>query len=328
MARTTETRQLHYRKATVNKAPGSFQSLLTRALRALDSPADRQEAVDAKGDSVRFINHAVTTQGMLCGNVLSFAKGAAHLLMSTTASRDSGAEASSYPLEALRAPNVAGQRAEFLDSMMFFCVKGDHSLFLQSRSLKAETFEEHAQWLLDHSKILTEQQAVMLSDQPSKNASAAIKKYGVKSVEIGMPLSSDTTVAPTRPTGTDSLTRNFAVTPSIRSFLASVLGDKLDGIRLEDALDGRIDATVELRWAYSIDEKAQRTLDRLAGALRHVASEQVQIHLNNGSTVQGKDLRLVRNVKVNTRDKVVEQTSLFRDMRTEMSELINSGAVT
>jgi hypothetical protein len=329
MARSTDTRLLHYRKAMVYKTPGSLQSLLTRALRALDSPAARQEPMDATGGSLRFINHAVTSQGMLCGNMLSFSKGAAQVLMATAASKASDAEASSYPLEALRAPKIGGHPAEFLESMMFFCIKGNHALFLQSRSLRAESFEEHMQWLLEHSGTLTDKQSVQLADQAFTNAADAIRRYGVKSVEIGMPLKSEPRDGgqPAMAAASKAVTKDFQVTPSIRNFFESVLGDKLDGVRLEDALDGRIDATVELRWAYSIEKKAQQTLDRLAVALRHVAKDQVQVHLNNGSKVEGKELHLVRKVSVHTRDKIVEQSTLFRDMRQQMLDLVESGAV-
>jgi hypothetical protein len=47
------------------------------------SPANRMESLDQSGPDQRMINYVASHQGMLCGNMLVFCKGAQQLLLRT-----------------------------------------------------------------------------------------------------------------------------------------------------------------------------------------------------------------------------------------------------
>lgn len=325
MATTTSTRSLHYRKARFQNLKGKhLQSLLGAALKKLNHPTSRQQPLDHAGENHQLINYASTQKGMLCGNMFIFSKGAAQLLMRQQEVQAAGADAYSYPLEAIAAPTAGGAPAEFLESILYFCVHQDHVLVLQSRGLRASGFEQYVDWLLNKAELFSDEQAVMLVDQPKESASQAIQRAGVKAVSFGVPLVEPADAKPGTKAGKAVV--EVSETPMIGA-LRKLLGPKLDHLRLEDALDGNIQATLELSWRRATTPKAQDVLDRIAVAMRNIDKENVEIALNGGNIVKGSDLQLVVPVPVTSRDRIVEQAALFKSMREKLTEMMETGQV-
>jgi hypothetical protein len=258
---------------------------------------------------------------MLCGNMFIYSKGAAQLLMRQLEVEDSEAEANSFSLEAVSAP---GKNAEFLESILYFCVSGDHVLLLQSRALRASGFEQHVDWLLNKAELFNDRQAVMLVDQPKQTAAQAIQSQGVKSVIYGSSFVAETDTRPGARRGQAEVT--ISETPVVAA-LRQLLGKKIDHLRLEDALDGHIEATLKLEWKQKTHSKAQTVLDTIASALRHVDKEHVEIELNKGGKITGSDLQMTIPVTVTTRNHIVDQAGLFKTMRDTMHDLIESGRI-
>lgn len=322
MATATSTRNLQYRKAILHSAgTKTLQTLLSVALKKLKHPVERQEPLDSQGENLQLINYAYTQRSMMCGNMFIYSKGAAQLLMRATEVEDSAAEANSFPLEAVSAP---GKGAEFLESILYFCVCGDHVLLMQSRALRANGFEQYVDWLLNKAELFTERQAVMLVDQPKESAAAAIKRHGVKSVTYGTSLVQEIDARAGARRGQAEVT--ITESPIIAA-IRNLLGQRIDHLRLEDALDGRIEARLTLAWKQSTTPKAQNVLDTIASALRHIDKEHVEIELNKAGKISGGELQLQVPVTVTTRNKVVEQAALFKIMRDKMSELLTGGQI-
>lgn len=321
MSTVTQGRNLQYRVARFHNLKGVLQPILSKALKAYDHPKDRLQPLDKEGTDHQLINYVSTQRGMLCGNMVIYSRGAAQLLMRTQEVKNAGDEASSYPLEAFDPPKaVGGARQEFLESILYFCISGNHILLMQARGLRAKAFEEYIRWLTHKAGTLTTEQDVMLADQPGSVAKKAIERSHVKAVSLGLPLLEAEAEI-------ENEQAKVRVGGRMVRALRELLGAKVDHMRLEDALNGNIEATIELRWSHQTTAPAQGVLDSLAIAMRNVEPDEVQIKLNDGTTVVGHDLKLVVPIKVTLRDNIVEQTSLFKEMRESMKKLLETGAI-
>jgi hypothetical protein len=212
-------------------------------------------------------------------------------------------------------------KREFLESILYFCVYGDHVLILQARGLRVGAFEQYIGWLLERANVLSGDQKILLADQATTRAAGAIRRSHVKSVSLGLPLTGHVSARQ------DGSKARIKVGGPIIKALRELIGPEVDHMRLEDALDGNIEATIELRWSRSTTEPAQRILDKLAVALRNIEPDEVDIVLNDGTTVKGDDLKLVVPVTVKARENIVDQGSLFGAMRDAMTTLIENRAI-
>lgn len=322
MASLSQKRELHYRVAKLHKQKGPLQTLVTTALKQLGDPPERTQPLATTGTDYRLINYAYTHGSMLCGNMFVYSAGAAQLLMRAKVEHTAGAEAASYPLDAFTAPSQDGQKREFLESILYFCIHKNHVLLLQSRGLKAGGFEEYLDWLLEKAKLIEPGQ-VVLADQPTPDAKRAISRSHVKSVSMGMPfIHAETSTQPGQKSARINVDSFF-----VNAF-KGLLGSKMDHLKLADALDGNIKATLELKWMRHTTAPAQNFLDEIAIAMRNVEPDDVAIELNNGAVVKGNELKLTVPVQVRVRNNIVEQTSLYKSMRESVKMLLESGTIT
>lgn len=316
MAIEDHGRNIHFRRAQIlNKSePTTLQALLAQAVRTLKNPPQRLEPLNDDGPGRRFINYVASLQGMLCGHVLVYSEGAPQLLLHEKAQQQNqNEEAASYPLEALAAQKQDdGTKTEFLESILYFCIRGDNVLVLQSRSLRAKQFEQHLNWILKQTNLLDDTQLVLLADQPKVTAAMAIKRKGVKRVSIGIKMFE------AQADMTQAKKANIKVAGPIMSALKALLGPKANELKLEDALNGNISATISLSWSRQTTPEAQDVLDEIAVAMRNIDPDDVSIKLNGGMTVDGNDLKLWIPIMVKVKDGVVLQTSVFKAMREAM----------
>jgi hypothetical protein len=314
------TRNIQFRRAHILNLNNSetLQALLAQAVRSLKTPPQRLEPVDEEGPGRRFINYVASLQGTLCGHVLVYSEGAPQLLLREKAQQQGqNEEAASYPLEALAAQKEAdGTKAEFLESILYFCIRGNNVLVLQSRTLRAKGFEQHINWILKKVGLLDDTQMVLLADQPKVTAASAIKRKGVKEVSIGIQMFE------AEATMSEAKKAKIKVSGTILSTLKALLGAKANELKLEDALNGNISATISLSWSRQTTPEAQDVLDDIAIAMRNIDPDDVSIKLNGGMRVDGKELKLWIPIIVKVKDGVVQQTSVFKAMRDAMESSI------
>ncbi|MGO9718953.1 MAG: hypothetical protein ACLPV2_18485 [Steroidobacteraceae bacterium] len=322
MAIEEQERQLHYRRAKIRGKSEQLHALLAKAVRTLKYPTDRLEPLSDSGPGRRFINYVSTHQGMLCGHVLTYSEGAPQFVLLAKPEEHTGDEAASYPLEVLLAQEKDGAKTEFLESILYFCMRGDNVLVLQSRGLRARGFEEHIDWILREAKIFEPENKIFLADQPKLTAARAIKQKGVKRVSIGIPMF-DVEAALT----SEDQKAQIKVAGPIVNALKSLLGAKFDELKLKDALNGNISATISLAWTRQTTGKAQNVLDQIAVAMRNIEADDVAIKLNRGGTIKGDQLKLLIPVTIKLKDGVVQQTSLFKAMRDALTTAIEENLI-
>jgi hypothetical protein len=98
--------------------------------------------------------------------------------------------------------------------------------------------------------------------------------------------------------------------------LRQVLGaDKINKMRLADAVDGNIEVTLKIRYKRSTTEKAHRFLDNIALAVRNLDEDEVKLKLAGGGTVKGSELKLSAPVSIQARDGIPNPDEVFEKMR-------------
>ena len=138
----TSTRTLSYKRATFLNGTPDLQRLLTAALRRHRTVGERMEELHPEDRTRRFINTHRSQLGMLFGNLLIYSPNRNQALLTVAP------DAEELDVRQVAPPEVDGQRTEFLESILYFGVRGNHVVLLQSAALRARAFEAYLNWLL------------------------------------------------------------------------------------------------------------------------------------------------------------------------------------
>ena len=139
----TGTRVLHYKRATFLHDGQDLQSLLAAALRRRQTVGDRMEELHPEERTKRFINSYRSQMGMLFGNLLIYSPDRNQALLTVSP------DASELDVRQVAPPEIGGQRTEFLQSILYFGVRDNHVVVLQSAALRARALEAYLNWLLN-----------------------------------------------------------------------------------------------------------------------------------------------------------------------------------
>lgn len=136
--RENKQKLLHYRRAILLHKTHTLQDLLGELLSVHKFVEDRWEDLGASGKRKRLINHHFSQLGMEFGNFLEFETGTNRLLMTVK----NGVEAMDVATVAPPQTNP-GLRNEFLDAILYYGVKGNHVVLLQSAGLQARQLQDY-----------------------------------------------------------------------------------------------------------------------------------------------------------------------------------------
>ena len=198
---------------------------------------------------------------------------------------------------------------------MYFGIKENHVVLLQSSSLRSRHMEAYLMWLLRDCDVLSEEDGVFLNDFIPKITQSKIKKSHVKKVRIGSPMKSEPVHVASREV---EKVKNIRYRPTGRAFdiLATLLGDEwAKKLSLKEALDeSRINVQVEVSYKYKTTEKSQRFLDDIAASFRHMDEDDVIIDLKEHGRIKGKELKLSQDISVRTHGGIVDESDLYPRM--------------
>src|SRR5689334_10344713 len=171
-------RTFHYKVARLEGLL-SLQDLLEQALSGQSKIGDRKEFIERTEQS-RFITLSRLNGGMLCGTAVVYTQGNHQPIVAVD---DGLKEVSVHQI----APpeDDRGRRHEFVEGTLFFAVRGNHIILVQSSSFKALQFEEHVNWLLRKAH-LGKLGPVAIHDVPPGSVSQASWR-GVKSITVRTP---------------------------------------------------------------------------------------------------------------------------------------------
>ena len=291
------------------QANPSLQAKLGEALSKLKKVGARKETLTDDERYVRTIIYHRSYGNMLFGILASYERGTHQL----TISDDDDVEM--LTVEQVAPPKTAdNKRQEFLEGVCYFGVSINHVLLVPSRALGAKPMEHHVNWLLDKTGLL-DNNRVGLSDQITQVTRERIRTSHVKEVEIGAPFIDPHEV------GEESVTKGHRIAnveykglgiDILRHVLSQ---EKMDSLRLVDALDGNIEVSLKIRYKRTTTEKAHKLLDNIAIAVRHLDEDEVKLTLAGGGTIKGDELKLSAPISIQARDGIPNPDDLFEKMR-------------
>ncbi|WP_211471679.1 hypothetical protein [Collimonas humicola] len=186
MARETKRKQLHYRKATfLNPHGKSLQDLIEEALAKVTPVSQRFQGLDDGTDDGwrRFINTHRAFYGLQFGNMVLYAPDQSRHIIAIDDTADE------LDIEQIAPPmGNDGKKRQFLESLLYYGIQGNHVILLQSMAMKARDFEHYLNWLLHNAGVLAPENGVFLNNFLPTATQERLAKAEVKSVRVGTPL--------------------------------------------------------------------------------------------------------------------------------------------
>lgn len=357
MIKTSRQKSIHYKLAGLSNCSSDLQSILESILledgtaskvgmrREQISPSDSQSGY-------RLINRSNTFKTILFGQLILFEQGKSQAFM--TISDD----VAFYDINSITSEQIkldGDEKAttedkekvkrEFIDSILYFGVLGNHMVIVQSSSLRARDLETHLGWLIhSFSSSFSDSSALILRDKPSTEVIQKMDTTPVKKITLGsVPVKSQTETgevvmknAPSLPAKTEignSIEKvrkvRFMPTGKGGSILKAAFGeDWFSNLRLEDSLDeSNLQVNLEITYLRKTTSDGQRVMDTLASSLRHTDSDDIEIQLQGGGIIKGSDLKLTGSVSVQYNNGLIDENHLYLQMHKWLIAKIGSGEI-
>lgn len=242
VGKKTKSKTLNYRKAEITDESKTLHSLLVEAMRRLPKPEDRSEEL-GKEEVYRLINQFKHTEQLFFGQFVLYEKDASQPILS----RNVAGNSSYYPLKYLSMKDVpkefSGRGADFVNSILYFAVYGNHVILAPSQQVTIGAFEKYLSWLLGvQSGVLKVASSFSLQNKIFKRKMDELPSP-IVSMEVGGALnltgdSEDSTVAQSSSKGalTIQSTSQFQVGIQVLKSLIKSLGE--DSSRWSSLLEG------------------------------------------------------------------------------------------
>ncbi len=323
MAREVVTKRVYLKLAVFldRKDAPTIQEKMELALKKLHRMGDRKEVLGEDNRHVRSIIYYRTHANMLFGIFASYERGTQQMIVSEDD------EAETLTIEQVAPPKGDdNKRREFLEGVCYFGLFGNHVLVVQSNALGSKQIETHFNWLLKQAKVVADGNAVGLSDQIAAATKERIRKAHVKEVEIGAPFI-EAEAAP--PSTNKEIVKDtaFNFKGIGLEMVRQILGDQLDSMKLADALDGNIEVSLRIRYKKKTTEKAHELLDNIALAIRNIDEDEVKLHLVGGGQVDGNQLKLSSQLRIEAHDGIPSYNELFQKMQQWLLDLLEKKVV-
>lgn len=333
MSKETKRRTINYKLAKLGKHPLTLQEMLEATL--LDDKsqyhkaANRRESLTEDGNSFRFINRFTNYDNdMLLCQIVQFEQGTSQM----TIVIDEDAEMfevnpiSAKDIKQSRVSKDKSKSTEFLESMAYFGVMGNHMVVMGSQALKSKELERHLQWYLN---TLTEQaieSAIILSDRPTANAMKQLEKSSAKSVSIGSDITYEQDLS-TKPelTKTETYEHDVSEAKSVRWTPAGLGADILECLKNNGYIgnfdfnetldDANLQVSIEFKYNRKTTKSGQKVIDTLSSSLRHLDKEDVRVNLKGGGEIKGDDLKLSHQINLGFYEGKVDEPDLYHQMK-------------
>lgn len=338
MSSTSKPKTIHYKAATISGLL-VLQDLLKTTIGPKSKylkPKSRQQKINPDSESVVFINRFEDYNGITFGQLVTLEAGRVQKVITVDDDADY------YSIDAMTSDKISvgdedaeqtraaeKKRREFLESVLYFGVLGNHVVVMQSAALRTNNLEAHLAWLLTvHSKTLPSGSMLVLSDKAAEETYERLKRSPVKSVKIGAPLTSEQIVDPSDAVP-DALVASIPTIESTEAtrvrvvprgagadiLMAALKEGFFDKLNLDEALDdANIQVALEVTYNRKTSKAGHRVLDSIATSLRHLPETDLRIELEGGGTITGEQLRLSGRISVEYNNGLVNEALLFHAM--------------
>lgn len=299
-----------------------LQALLSKAMAHSPKAGARLMAYGAADEGRMLINRFADRDNMVCGVFCAFEPGKHQPVL------DFNTELTEFPIEAIAPPpgktakGVALQK-EFLESLLYFGIRGSHVVLAQSLALRSSSFENYLNWFLcKKTKTASGDSVVFLNDQIKPSVLKQVNK--TRGISMSRPVEFSIG-KPSEKTGEVFLKPKGSVWDAVTSFVGENNPILPNGLRLRDVIkDGQIQATLELKWKYKRDSDDTPLLDQVANVLRHSDDVDYTIDMGRYGRLTKTELKLTKGFEVDIVGGRPNEEQMFRRMHEWIEELISS----
>jgi hypothetical protein len=321
MIRSSVTKRVYCKQAVFldSKDKPQLQNKVSEALSKLKKVGARKETIGDDNHYVRAVIYHRSYANMLFGILASYDRGTHQL---TVADDD---EAEMLTVDQVAPPkNENDKRQEFLEGVCYFGISNNHIVLVPSRALGVKPMEHHINWILEQAGLIGNNNHVCLSDQITQVTKERIRASHVKEIEIGAPFI-NAQEHEIQHDAKEHRVAAFEYTGLGMDVLRKVLGtDKVNNMRLADAIDGNIEVTLKIRYKRTTTDKAHKLLDNIALAVRNLDEDEVKLTLASGGTVKGNELKLFAPISIQAQDGIPNPDELFEKMRNWLIQQIEN----
>jgi hypothetical protein len=271
----------------------------------------------------RFVNTHRAAMGMQFGNLVLYASEQNRAIIAIDDNADE------LDIEQIAPPKSNdGRRREFLESILYYGVKQNHVVLLQSMSLRARELELHLNWLLREANLIDKHNAVFINNFAPQVTHEKLEQSEVKSVQIGAPLVDYFEEVAGPFAGAKSVTKRFRPFGEGIEILKPLLGNRIADLSW-DELDSssNLEVFVEVTYKRQTDPGSQKLLNRLTTALRHVGDDDVRIELKDGGLIIGSDLQIKSFKSIEAYNGLLSPQDVFQKMSDWLLESLERGII-
>jgi hypothetical protein len=304
-----------------------LKTMLETALNKRKTFGDRRQNVSSADNPIYHVvgSHTCEEKGFVFGTLMTYTPDTNPLCFVEDD------QAVDVVLEQVSAPETDdGKRREFLASMMYFGVIGNHMVLMQSQALKSAQLESYLRWYLHAAEVLEGTNTFQLIDTPSDSVKRKMKQgRGVRAIKLGGEVLPPTVMAPrpekvvavpvaprevaTQTTATAVATQeNFGVLAALKTLMNPVQAAK---INFEKLAGSNIELSVTLRYSRKTTEEGQKLMDSLGAALSHNDDVDTELELVGGGSIKGSDLKLTGPISVMSYDGQLSTSEVYEGLR-------------
>lgn len=305
----------------------TLQNLLVKALKKLKVKQRHETTYEANindGDAplqewLRFVNSPRALSGFQFGVLVLYSPSLHHMVV-TPSDEDKD------ELDVAKFPPPAGKR--FMESPLYFGVRDNHIVLIQSKSLRNESLESHLNWLLHESGALVKGNNVKLTDTIPNEVKKKLSKNSVKRIALKAPFFEYTPADSSKKSPGELIKSAAGIGMSmLKSVLPAAKFDALSAKELMDTKDIQLTFEIKVvgRHADVSDNDVMRSLME---AMRHVDDpDMVFAEVKGVGTVKGSLMRVHDSRTVTAVDGVLVLEDAYEAMRQWLESLIDTGAI-
>lgn len=244
----------------------------------------------------------------------------------------------SFDVSAIAAQQKDGVKQEFLDSIAYFGILGNHVVLAQTRALDSRDFENYLNWMLKTATgTIPSTDDLVLEDPAATKARKKHARSHIRGLTIGAPVratQSDGGVADgaTSSENTTLSTSTYTLKGPGADVLRSILPDgAFDSLSLKSSLEDdhiEVSVTVRLKGKVDASTSAERLLRTLGRATRHMDERDYKLELRNADGEFVNDSFKVRHphtVKMTTSGGLVDEIDFCRKMARWLETIVTEG---
>lgn len=316
-------KMFRYRKARFHESSLTLESALQQALDVFPQVGERWENItheDANDGLRRFVNSNEHSRNLFFGDLVMHAPGEKNAV-------EIDPKAKELSVSAI-APSIGenGKRREFLESILYFAARKNHVAIIQSQSLRVRDIENHLNWLLRESGVISKDDQLALDNELPKFTRDKIQdsRADVKNLKVSADLVDEWSQSKE---GDDSNVNSVKYSPK-GGMLETIKGLLVEGYTLDlDSIldDPQLEVIVEVKHKRKKDPAAQRLINQITRGLRHVPESDIMIEIDNIGKVKGSELSIQSKESVKCYKELLDREDLIAKMSKWLDKQITSG---